>query len=477
MSPKSQNVSRRKKAVKAKASGEAVDIFSTDEMSKEQLEEHIIRLREELEREREEKSFFQLERDQIQSFWKVSERHLEETQAQLRNRNREKDEADRRHSVEINVYKQKLKHVLSEQHAAVVDKKIDSSSAAWLTRRHHTDAELRLRRHSQNVQADAREKKLNSHKSIQELKLKHQVELMELRNNYDKRISEVEAKYSEKMEQMRRAESEKTAAAISSLEKKMNEHLKLLTEEQHKKFRAAEEFFTATQSKLGDDTRRLKEEASEARKHHARVNGRLEEAEQHNRRLAVSLQESERNLPDLQRQLEEHRRARSEQMDSAARVKKLEEQLEDVLFERDVLITNFAQVEEERDALLSKQMEVLLDVQQRSNLKEIMLDRKMAQLSQSMDRKEAGLLAVTADLQPHQDNVAADRLRDTLESKKDTIRRLQEELDQQCQEYTTLVETCRNGLHELSVPSYDFPLPDAKLVLKTQCPPAALTHW
>ncbi|XP_077575533.1 dynein regulatory complex subunit 4-like [Stigmatopora nigra] len=468
MSPKSQNVSRKKKITKGKASGGAVDVHSTDEMSKDQLEEHIIRLREELEREREEKSFFQLERDKIQNFWKVSERHLEDTQAQLRNRNREKDEADRRHIVEINVYKQKLKHVLSEQHTAVVEKKIESSTAAWLARRQHTDAEIRLRRHSQNVQADAREKKLNSHKCIQELKLKHQVELMEHRNNYDKRISEVEAKYSQKMEQMRRTESEKTAAAILSLEEKMSEHLKLLTEEQHKKFRAAEEFFTTTQSKLSDDTRRLKEEASETKKFHARVNGRLEEAEQHNRHLSVSLEESKRKLPDLQRQLEGHRRARSQQADSAARVKKLEEQLEDVLLERDVLLATFAQVEEERDALLSKQTEVLLEVQQRSNMKEMMLDRRIALLSQSVDRKEAQLNATLADLQPHHDNPAADRLQDALESKKKTIRGLKEELDRQCQEYTNLVERCRNGLHELSVPSYEFPLQDAGLVLNAK---------
>lgn len=68
-----------------------------------QLEEHIIRLREELDREREEKSYFQLERDKIRAFWEICKRHLEETRAELRNREREGEEAEERHRVEITV--------------------------------------------------------------------------------------------------------------------------------------------------------------------------------------------------------------------------------------------------------------------------------------------------------------------------------------------------------------------------------------
>ncbi|KAF3852661.1 hypothetical protein F7725_006016 [Dissostichus mawsoni] len=93
---------KSKKVVKGKSSA-VVDGLSTDEMSKDQLEEHIIRLREELDREREERSYFQLERDKIQAFWEISKRSLEETNAELRNRRREREEAEERHRVEITI--------------------------------------------------------------------------------------------------------------------------------------------------------------------------------------------------------------------------------------------------------------------------------------------------------------------------------------------------------------------------------------
>ncbi|MBH0219759.1 hypothetical protein GH793_16395, partial [Listeria monocytogenes] len=60
-----------------------VDALPTEEMSKEQLEEHIARLREELDREREERNYFQLERDKIHTFWEISKKQLEEKKADL----------------------------------------------------------------------------------------------------------------------------------------------------------------------------------------------------------------------------------------------------------------------------------------------------------------------------------------------------------------------------------------------------------
>lgn len=61
------------------------------------------RIREELDREREERNYFQLERDKIHTFWEITRRQLEEKKAELRNKDREMEEAEERHQVEIKV--------------------------------------------------------------------------------------------------------------------------------------------------------------------------------------------------------------------------------------------------------------------------------------------------------------------------------------------------------------------------------------
>lgn len=68
-----------------------------------QLEEHIIRLREELDREREERNYFQLERDKIHTFWEITERQLEEMKAELKSLNKDIEADEGRHQVEIKV--------------------------------------------------------------------------------------------------------------------------------------------------------------------------------------------------------------------------------------------------------------------------------------------------------------------------------------------------------------------------------------
>ncbi|KAK2085791.1 hypothetical protein P7K49_037091 [Saguinus oedipus] len=67
------------------------------------VEEHVGRIREELDREREERNYFQLERDKIHTFWEITRRQLEEKKAELRNKDREMEEAEERHQVEIKV--------------------------------------------------------------------------------------------------------------------------------------------------------------------------------------------------------------------------------------------------------------------------------------------------------------------------------------------------------------------------------------
>lgn len=53
-------------------------------MTREQLESFVSHIQLELEREREERNFFQLERDKIKTFWEITRQQLEENRACLK---------------------------------------------------------------------------------------------------------------------------------------------------------------------------------------------------------------------------------------------------------------------------------------------------------------------------------------------------------------------------------------------------------
>lgn len=68
-----------------------------------------------LEREREERNYYQLERDRLSTFWDVAAKQLEESRAECRVKDRELEETEERHQMEVKIYKQKVKHLLYEQ--------------------------------------------------------------------------------------------------------------------------------------------------------------------------------------------------------------------------------------------------------------------------------------------------------------------------------------------------------------------------
>lgn len=68
-----------------------------------QLEDHIAQLREELNRERDERNYFQLERDEITSYWKITERELEVAKAELRKLDKDIEDDEERHRLELKV--------------------------------------------------------------------------------------------------------------------------------------------------------------------------------------------------------------------------------------------------------------------------------------------------------------------------------------------------------------------------------------
>ncbi|GLD54389.1 growth arrest-specific protein 8-like protein [Lates japonicus] len=399
MPPKTKS---KKKAGKGKSPA-VVDGLSTEEMSKDQLEEHIIHLREELDREQEERRHFLLERDKIQTTWEIAKRNLEEVKDQLRNRRREREEAKECHRVEIS----KLNQVLSEQHNTISELKMDDVASASLAQNQHTELELGLQRNIHGLEADCREKRLQNQNCIKELKLKHQVKLMELTNDCNRRIREMEVEYHMKMQLTIKAEDKRRKMEVDELDKRMKSRVTALIQENNRALKEVEDTYCTDQ----------------------------------NRMLKAS----------------------------RARVTVMEKERRDLTVKYELLLQACEKVQQERDELRRKQTEAILDLQQRSDMKELLLERKLAALTETLEKKEAQLCAVLSASAADQTarSSTTKKLEEILETKQVTISTLKEELARDSKEYKDLLQTCRE---RLGVPQHDFPFRPAKQILNAPPP-------
>lgn len=65
----------------------------------------MIRLRDELDKEREERNYFQLERDKIQTFWDMTKQQLKGNKTEVHNLERDIEEVEEKHLNESKVIK------------------------------------------------------------------------------------------------------------------------------------------------------------------------------------------------------------------------------------------------------------------------------------------------------------------------------------------------------------------------------------
>ncbi|KAJ0051204.1 hypothetical protein NL108_015968 [Boleophthalmus pectinirostris] len=369
-----------------------VDALSTEEMNKDQLEEHIVRIREEMDREREEKSYFQLERDRIQSLWESGLRDLDRVQTELNQRRRERDEAEERHRLEINVYKQKLKQVLSEQHRLVSELKTDQIQTQNQTKNQNSDQELNLVQETSRLETRLTEKKHLSEKNLKSLELKQQVELMELMNDYDRKVRDLEQRFRVVSSCLGQEQEKRLQQEVQEVEEASKKKIRDLQMEQQRLLRATEENYNNLSSRLETEQRELREQQLELRAQLSRVQKKLTEAQSENIRLKEDLEKAQSLLPDLRRRLEQSLKDRELEKKGREREKQLEKELRALKMEKTLLQQAFEKVERERDQLKDAQLMLELEVQRRNGLKEALLHQKLSALSLELQKNQETLL-------------------------------------------------------------------------------------
>ena len=123
-----------------------------------------------MDREREERNYFQLERDKVNTFWEITKRQLEEKKAELRNKDREMEDSEERHQVEIKVMKQKVKHLLYEHQNNLAQLKSEGQLELKVNNELNEDAQMGLRQEKRHLKISIKEQELSHEDVIRNLK-------------------------------------------------------------------------------------------------------------------------------------------------------------------------------------------------------------------------------------------------------------------------------------------------------------------
>ncbi|XP_066875625.1 dynein regulatory complex subunit 4 isoform X3 [Kogia breviceps] len=450
-------------------------------MSKEQVEGHIGRIREELELERKERNYFQLERDKMHSFWEITRKQLEEKKAELRNKDREMEEAEERHQVEIKVYKQKVKHLLYEHQNSLMEMKVEGAVAMKLAQKERCAQEGTLYRDTRALQVRLKEQELASEVAVKHLKLKHAEEITKIRKDFERQVRGIEAKYDKKVRMLRDELDLRRKTEIHEVEERKNSQISMLVQRHEEAFTDIRDYYNEITSNNLDLISSLKEQVQDMRKREEHLEKEMTEMSTENRRLADPLQKAQDELTEMQQQLRGYEKDKETLLLTKARLKVAEKELKSLRWEHEVLEQRFTRVQHERDELYRKFTAAVLEVQQKAGFRSLVLERKVQALLAAVERKEvqldealaassldpAALTLVSRKLErrrsvslgdlttpaaPRVDVLTPSFPQDVLESKNSTIRDLQYELARVCKAHNDLLRTYEAKLLAFGVP-------------------------
>eukprot|EP00095_Tigriopus_kingsejongensis_P009325 maker-scaffold486_size158769-snap-gene-0.31 protein:Tk09325 transcript:maker-scaffold486_size158769-snap-gene-0.31-mRNA-1 annotation:"hypothetical protein TRIADDRAFT_24206" len=374
-----------------------IDGVPVGEMTKDQLEGHVKRLQEELRKEREERNFFQMERDRLNTFWDVSKKHLEECRAEARMKDRELEESEERHQTEIKVYKQKVKYLLFEQEHNLADLKAENMISLKVAKEEYQKTEQLHLNDKRQLQEQHHTKDKQYQEILRNLKITNAEQLERQGQTFENRVLDIEKRYTDRFVTMRQELHLRLKSEVSETEERKNAQIDNIKKKNDKALTEMKNYYNDITLNNLAMIGTLKEEVKQKDETMERNEQLLAAVQQENKKLADPLKKAKEELTDLQRQLVLYEKDKSALSNARAKLKSSLKKAEALDWELEVLQQKYDRAIRERDDIQEKFSNSILELQQKSSLKYLVLERKIESMRNELDVKEAQLHSVLSD--------------------------------------------------------------------------------
>ncbi len=360
------------------------------------------KLMEELAREREERNYFQLERDKVGTFWDITKRQLEEARAESRTKDREREELEERHAVEIKVYKQKVKHLLYEQQNQLAEVRTDAAVSSKVALEDHHEEQAALRRDKRALKIELKEMELAHEDVVKNLQLEHDKSATRMRQDLQRTAADLQAKYEMKMASLREDLDLRRKTELHEMEERKNGQIHALMKQHEKAFGDIKNYYNDITLNNLALINAMQEQLQDLRRKDERAEKLMAEIVAENKRLAEPLAQARTELAEARKQLVHHGRDRRALAAAKTQIKTLSLNADRARWEYEVLEQRFAQLEAERDDLYDRFVRTIHDVQQKSGFRNLLLERKLGAVGEQLEKKEAqlGEVLAAANLDP-----------------------------------------------------------------------------
>merc|ERR1711934_780171 len=389
--PKKKKKRKGKKKKKGKGKGKAEFDPNSEEGKRQKLIETAKMLQRQCQQEAQDFNKFQQQRDQINYFWIVEKKSLEDKKTDRRNKERELQDLEEKHQVEIKVYKQSVKHLLFEHQDETTIHKTELEKNLKLLEDDHRVTETQLKKDLRGLEKRQKEMEKTNSQFTKQLKSLHDHNIAMLRHEFERRAREYQLKYEKNKKEIRQELEAEKSRQIKRIEGRKNDHTQRLMKQHEDAFTKIKRYYNDITHNNLDLIKSLKDDVSEMKKKE-----RLEEKSEY---------EQDKQLLN----------------ETKAKLLVIENRFRKLSWEHEVLEQRYAQSKSERDQMRDEYEKTIYNVKQKSGFDNQLIRKKISAVNNSLEQHDAQLLEVVsmAGLEGHG---YTDSLDDIVELKNATVR-------------------------------------------------------
>lgn len=440
------------KSKKGKKSDEHTEIVAetADQAEWKTLKNEADRLHKLTKKEEHDFNEFQQQREKLNYFWIVEKKKLEDKRVELRNKDRELQDLEEKHQVEIKIYKQRLKHLLYEHQNEIANKKTEAEKALKMAQDDDREVESDVKEDRRSLNNALKEIEVTHEEYIRGLKKEQDQKITMLRHEFERKANEVQKTYDARMKKTRDGLDRRRKEEIKAIEEKKHSMIDKLMAEHQKAFADIKNYYNDITHNNLDLIKSLKEEVKELEAEERKDQIRLHEKMQENKKLSAPLKKMQEDVIRLRQELEEYKTEKAEMRRIKAALLVVEGSQSTLSWEHETLLQRLNELKTERDELNQNLKASMYEVKQKSAFRGMLLEKKLAALERVQEEKEAQLNEVLskANLDPTVLGQVKGHVDDVLLRKNNEIRKYQAEIVRLKQLHEQLQAFMKKKLHE-----------------------------
>lgn len=462
---------KKGKGKKKDAGDAAADVANfAEEEEKRAMRTKAKQLHAETQKEEADFNEYQQQREKLNYFWIVEKKKLDDKKAELRNKDREIQDLDEKHQVQIKIYKQRVKHLLFEFQNEKTLKQTGGEVVLKLAQDDHRAVESDLRADRSAMSVQLKEIELAHDDFLRSLKQRQDRSITHLRAEFERKAFEIQKNYEKRMEKTRHRLEERRKTETQVIEQKKNEHVTLLMDTHKRSFAEIKNYYNDITHNNLDLIKSLKEEVAEMRKKEQQDEKQMDHIAQENKRMSEPYKKAKKDVERLRAELERYKWEKEELRETKARLLVVEDEHRALKWENEVARLRFDEVRVQRDKLQEKYQATVFDVQQKAGFRQLLLGKKYHSIQQTLEGKEAQLNEVLARANLEQSTAGNMRSKvdELLQRKNQTVVELQAELERVLAAHNQMTKVVHSKMREFGVPVEEQGFEPRKVSVRTE---------